>query len=196
MKNYASCFIHEKKVNESISRYHAEGYLSGPFDKEPKLIGGGFVTNAMAAIPKAESSDIRMVVDMKRSGINRFILDKTCKFVTVDQVLKKLRSCQLMAKIDIVDAYLQVSIHPSCYRLCRIYWRNQYYFFNRLPFGAKSAPRIFQGISDMIKFGLCRRCPSSFIENYLDDFLFWNSDSKVLSRHWTEAQKWHIKLSP
>jgi hypothetical protein len=35
MKNYASCFVHEAKVNESISRYHAAKYLSGPFDREP-----------------------------------------------------------------------------------------------------------------------------------------------------------------
>jgi hypothetical protein len=104
------------------------------------LIGGGFVTNAMAAIPKAGSPDIRMVVDMKRSGVNQFILDKKCEFVALDQVLKNLRSFQFMAKIDIEDAYLQVSIHPSCYRLCGIYWRNQYDFFNRFPFGAKSAP--------------------------------------------------------
>ena len=60
-KNYQSCYIYQSKVTESINRYVAAGYLAGPYKKEPFR---DFVSNALAAIPKAESEDIRLCADM------------------------------------------------------------------------------------------------------------------------------------
>ena len=43
-----------KSTNQYQDTTHSAKYLSGQFNKEPNLIGGGLVTNAMAAIPKAD----------------------------------------------------------------------------------------------------------------------------------------------
>ena len=55
----------------------------------------------------------------------------------------------LMAKIDIKNAYRNIPVHPSDRHLLGMEWQNQLYVDGALPFGLRSAPKIFNTIADV-----------------------------------------------
>ena len=62
-------------------------------------------------------------------------------------------------------------VHPQDYHLLGIMWKHEVYADQALPFGLRSAPKIFSALSDMIAWafhlvGLTHQI------HYLDDFLF------------------------
>lgn len=52
-----------------------------------------------------------------------------------------------------------------------MFWNRQYYFDKVLPFGLRSAPYIFNQLSDAIEWILLNECAISFVCHILDDFL-------------------------
>ena len=50
-------------------------------------------------------------------------------------------------------------------------WNGPYYFDKALPFGLRSAPYIFNQLSDAIEWILLNECSISFVCHILDDFL-------------------------
>ncbi len=71
------------------------------------------------------------------------------------------RDTQLI-KLDLKD------VHPADYTLLGITWQGQLYLDRALPFGLRSAPKLFNAVADLTAWVLhCRG-----IQHYLDDFLF------------------------
>ena len=52
-----------------------------------------------------------------------------------------------------------------------MYWERRYYYDKVLPFGLRSAPFLFNQLSDAVEWILQRRCLISFVCHILDDFL-------------------------
>jgi hypothetical protein len=76
----------------------------------------------------------------------------------------------LLAKIDIKAAYRIVPIHPTDRPLLGIKWRDQYYVDTKLPFGLRSAPKIFNALADALEW--CLKAQGvRHIDHYLDDFI-------------------------
>ena len=77
-----------------------------------------------------------------------------------------------MAKTDLCSAYRQVPVHRDDQHLLGIEWRGQTYIDKALPFGLRSAPKIFTAVADSLAWALhCSGVSNSV--HYLDDFLFW-----------------------
>ena len=77
-----------------------------------------------------------------------------------------------MAKTDLCSAYRQVPVHRDDQHLLGIEWRGQTYTDKALPFGLRSAPKIFTAVADSLAWVLhCSGVSNSV--HYLDDFLFW-----------------------
>ncbi len=52
-----------------------------------------------------------------------------------------------------------------------MWWEGKYYYDKVLPFGLRSAPSIFNRLSDALEWILLHKCNISFVCHILDDFL-------------------------
>ena len=76
-----------------------------------------------------------------------------------------------LSKIDIKDAYCIVPVHPDDCLLLGMKWQGQYFLDIHLPFGLRSAPKIFTAVADALQWILIHQGVPTNI-HYLDDFLF------------------------
>ncbi|CAH8666328.1 unnamed protein product [Schistosoma bovis] len=76
-----------------------------------------------------------------------------------------LNGGKFFAKLDLADAYLQVEVAEDSKELLTINTHRGLFQYNRLPFGVKTAPSIFQQLMDIILSGI----PG--VATYLDDIL-------------------------
>ena len=84
---------------------------------------------------------------------------------TADDIFTKLNGGMVFSQIDFADAYLQVEVDDASKELLTINTHRGLFRYNRLPFGVKSAPGIFQQIIDSMIAGL-DGCAA-----YLDDVI-------------------------
>ena len=79
------------------------------------------------------------------------------------------RGC-LLAKLDLKEAYRAVPVHPTDQRFLGVCWEGVTYIDRALPFGLRSAPKMFSAITDAMIWFLLERGVKSTL-HYLDDFL-------------------------
>ena len=82
----------------------------------------------------------------------------------------QLGSGSLMAKIDIKSAYRLIPVHPRDRLLLGMQWRGDLYIDGMLPFGLRSAPKIFNAIADALEWCIAQKGVHHLF-HYLDDFL-------------------------
>ena len=75
-----------------------------------------------------------------------------------------------MAKTDLRSAFRLIPIHPDNWHLLGIYWKTQYFVDLYLPFGLRSAPYIFNQLSDALEWVLHHNYGLSNILHILNDF--------------------------
>ena len=88
----------------------------------------------------------------------------------IDQVLGVGRGAQ-PSKLDIKDTYRIVPVHPEDWPLLGMYWKGQYFVDTRLPFGLRSAPKLFTALANAVQW-LIKEKEVDFCIHYLDDYLF------------------------
>ena len=76
----------------------------------------------------------------------------------------------LLAKIDVESAYRLVPVHPHDRPLQAVQWEGMIYVDSMLPFGLRSAPKIFNAIADALEWCV-RTTGVRYIFHYLDDFI-------------------------
>ena len=76
----------------------------------------------------------------------------------------------MLAKMDIASAYRMVPVHPEDRPLLAIQWAGQLYFDTRLPFGLRSAPKIFTPVADALQWVLEQQ-GVSWAAHCLDDYI-------------------------
>ena len=76
-----------------------------------------------------------------------------------------------LAKLDICRAYRIVPVHPQDRPLLGMSWRDQCYIDTTLPFGLRSAPKIFSALADALLWAMYQNGVQHAL-HYLDDFLF------------------------
>ena len=84
--------------------------------------------------------------------------------------IKQFGSGCFLAKTDIESAFRLILIHPDDYELLGMCWEGKYYYDKVLPFGLRSAPSIFNRLSDALEWILLHKCNISFVCHILDDF--------------------------
>ena len=75
-----------------------------------------------------------------------------------------------MAKVDVKSAYHNIPVHPEDRWMMGMMWEGALFADTCLPFGLRSAPKIFMAIADAVEWIVHREGASS-IMHYLDDFL-------------------------
>ena len=131
------------------------------------------------AIPKKYKPDKwRLIVDLsspKGYSVNDAIASELCSvsYTSVDRAVDFVRhlgeGC-LLAKLDLKEAYRAVPVHPSDQRLLAVSWQGTTYLDRALPFGLRSAPKLFSALTDAMMWMLYERGIETAL-HYLDDFL-------------------------
>ena len=116
----------------------------------------------LALLPKAQPGRFRKIVDLSLSrdhSVNSGISEGICSvsYATLDDavgLIKRLGPMMQLVKIDLKDAYWMVPIHPHDQHLLAIVWGNNVYVDHCLPFGLRSAPKIFTVVADALAWCL------------------------------------------
>ena len=151
------------------------GRLVGPL---PPYLFPLIHTSPIGLVPKPHSDKFRMIVDLsapRGHGVNDGIGEESCslRYASVDQAVSlilRLGQGTKLVKVDLQDAYRIVPVHPQDHPLLGICWEGATYIDRSLPFGLRSAPKIFTAVADMFAWAI--HCNGvRYILHYLDDFL-------------------------
>ena len=147
-----------------------------------RLVGpvrySGVHTSAIGLVPKS-GGRWRMIVDHSAPPVHSVnsgipVGPSSLSYSSVDDAVRLIlqvgRSAELV-KIDLKDAYRMFPIHPEDQNLLVILWRDQVFVDRALPFGLRSAPKIFSAVADAAAWVL--HGSGVYLQvHYLDDFLF------------------------
>ena len=160
----------DKYILEEVDRVNILGPLSSQ--------STGYHINRIGVIPKRhQPGKWRLITDLsfpEGVSVNDSIDPTRCSlsYISVDNVANRAISLSrgsLIAKIDIKSAYRLVPVWPPHRQWLGMKWKNQIYIDAMLPFGLRSAPKIFNALADALEW-----CVASGgvvnIFHYLDDF--------------------------
>ena len=109
-------------------------------------------------------------------SVNDSIAPEVCslQYASLDQAVAMVRSLgqgALLAKIDIQSAYRILPVHQDDRPLLGLSWEGFTYVDTTLPFGLRSAPKLFGAVADALLWAMhCNGIHNSI--HYPDDFLF------------------------
>ena len=115
--------------------------------------------NRFGVIPKGHNTGRwRLITDLlfpRGHSVNGGIVPDLCSltYSTIDEIadlMARLGPAALLAKVDIESAYRLIPVHPDDRPLLAMEWENQLYIDPMLPFGLRSAPKIFNAVADAL----------------------------------------------
>ena len=175
-KNMKSALENMEPVDEYLKTELQAGRIVGPIDPAK---ASHLQISRFGVIPKAgQPGKWRLILDLSSpSGhsVNDGVDKSLCslKYATVEDAVQqiiKVGKGALLAKIDIQHAYRNVPVHRDDRALLGMVWQGKLYIDTVLPFGLRSAPKIFSAIADALEWVLTKY-GVTFILHYLDDYL-------------------------
>ena len=166
---------HPKVISEYLASECREGRVLGPMDP------GQFSDvhrSQFGVVPKGTPGKWRLIVDLSSpegKSVNDGVSIPRCSlaYVRVEDAVQGVAAMgrgSLMAKVDICQAYRAVPVHPADRDLLGMIWQGKLFIDAALPFGLRSAPKIFTAVADAVTW-IIRQQGVRFIIHYLDDFL-------------------------
>ena len=174
-RNMLSAQQHPDVISEYLQSETQKLNILGPFP--PHKLQEVHI-NRFRVIPKKhQPGKWRLITDLsfpEGASVNDAIDPRLCslKYVTVEQVAKKAMQLgigSLIAKIDIKSAYRLIPVSPLDRHYLGMQWEGQVYVDGMLPFGLRSAPKIFNAVADALEWCIAREGVED-IYHYLDDF--------------------------
>ena len=185
-KNLPTALSQPSIVTSNLGHEVSLGRVAGPFETPPFP---NFQVSPIGLVPKKNSKKFRTIFHLSfpKSGstsINASISkdDFSLQYVTIDtaiQGIKRFGHGCFLAKTDIESAFRLIPVHPDDYELLGMYWEGKYYYDKVLPFGLRSAPYLFNQLSDTIEWILLNKCMISFVCHILDNFLIMEPPSEL-----------------
>lgn len=142
---------------------------------------------------KKPNGAIRVCADFS-TGLNSALESHQYPLPLPDDIFATLTGGKFFTNLDLADAYLQIEVEDESKHLLTINTHRGLYQYNRLCFGVKSAPGIFQQVVDTMLAGL------QGVVSYLDDIVIVgkseaehrNNVVNVLRR----IQEWGFHIKP
>ena len=75
-----------------------------------------------------------------------------------------------MAKLDVKSAYRIIPVHPQDCFLLGMKWENRVFFDRALPYGLRSAPKIFNAVADALEW-IVKDLGVQYLWHYLEDHI-------------------------
>ncbi len=174
--NMQSAREHPEIIADYIQKELSLGRLLGPLT--PSETPQATHINRFGVIPKGHNTNKwRLITDLSfphGASVNDGIDPAFCSlsYTTVDDVAAIIATQgqgAMLAKIDIAAAYRLIPVHPQDRHLQAMCWEGHVYMDLMLPFGLRSAPKIFNAVADALNWHLEREGIDN-IRHYLDDF--------------------------
>ena len=174
--NMVSASEYPEVVQAYLDKEVALGRVVGPVDLAS--VPEGTQLSPFGVIPKSQPGKWRLIVDLSSpdgGSVNDGIEPELCslQYLRLDEVVRKIVHMgqgTVMAKMDIESAYRIMPVHPSDRLLLGVQWKGGVFFDTRLPFGLRSAPKIFTAVADALQW-ICQENGVSWVAHYLDDFI-------------------------
>ena len=176
-ENMGSARLHPEVITDYLRKELTLGRLLGPFPGS--LVLPNLHINRFGVIPKGHNTGKwRLITDLSfppGQSVNDGIDPALCSlaYTTVDQVAEvvmRLGTAALLAKVDIESAYRLIPVHPQDRPLQAVRWEGQVFIDPMLPFRLQSAPKIFNAVADALDWLLHQR-GIPHVLHYLDDFI-------------------------
>ena len=155
--NMKSAREHPEFIGDYLSKELSKGRTIElhPLDITPTPI------SKFGVIPKKhQPGQWRLIVDLSspdgrsvNDGIDRSLC--SLRYIKVEDVARQVLSLgkgTLMAKTDIKSAFRTVPVHPDDRLLLGMKWEGKYFADATLPFGLRSAPKIFNAVADALQW--------------------------------------------
>lgn len=175
-RNMQSAYDNADFVQKQLAKDCNQGFMLGP------LLPADFPyvhSSRIGVIPKKyQSGKWRLIVDLSYppgKSVNDGIDKQHCSltYVKVDNIVDSILQLgrgTLLAKLDVQSAFRIVPVHPADRHLLGIRWGDSLYLDATLPFGLRSAPKIFNALADALEW-IVRQQGICYVWHYLDDFL-------------------------
>ena len=141
---------------KELVRLQEEGIIS-PIEYSPWASG-------VVPVAKRDTKDVRLCGDYKVT-INPVIREYKFPLPRVEDIFVKMAGGQRFSKIDLKNAYLQMEVEETSKQYLKINTHKGLFRYNRLPFGIKTAPSIWQRAMEQTLQGI----PN--VEVMLDDII-------------------------
>ena len=170
--NMFSAAQHPQPISEYLEKELQLGRMLGPFKDQ-----SGFKSihiSRFGVVPKGHNTGKwRLITDLSYPpgySVNDGIDPNVCslRYTTVEDVASvctQLIPIAMIAKINIESAYRLVPVHRP---LLGMKWNDQFYIDPMLPFGLRSAPKIFHALADALEWRV-REDGVRNVLHYLDD---------------------------
>ena len=175
--NMPSARLHPEVIQDYLRKEVAKGRMLGPFSSETNVLP--LHVNRFGVIPKGHNTGKwRLITDLSfphGQSVNDGIDPDLCtlSYLTVDKIAaeaERLGRGSLLAKVDIESAYRLIPVHPQDRLLQAVRWDGKLYIDLMLPFGLRSAPKIFNAVADALNWHL-QQSGIPLLFHYLDDFV-------------------------
>ena len=175
-RNLQSATDHPTVVDDYLHNELLLGRMSGPF--LPSACSNVHI-NRFGVIPKNHQQDKwRLITDLSYpsgGSVNDGIPSQLCSltYVTIDDaILNILKSGRntMLAKIDIKSAFRLLPVHPADRHLLGVRWREAIYLDHCVPFGLRSAPKLFNVLADLLAW-IMEYSGVTYLIHYLDNYL-------------------------
>lgn len=177
--NLLSSMEHPETVSAYVNKECSLGRLLSPF---PHSAVPNLHISPFGVIPKKATDTWRLIVDLlapRGASINDGISHETASlsYVTIDIIADRVRSQgkgTMLAKLDIKSAFRIVPVHPADRLLLGMQWNGYWYADAVLPFGLRSAPKLFNVIADAVQFVALSQ-GVQHVTHYLNDYIVLGS---------------------
>ena len=187
LPNNSSALVHAEAVSRAIRAETERGHTCGPFTEPPFP---NFRVNPLSARIKTDGS-ARLILDLSQpdgNAVNEGInpTEYTCSYTSIEEaielIFKNGGRGALLAKADIKHAFRLIPVRPDQWHLLGYQWNRLFYFDQRISFGCRSSPRIFNDFADCLSWLFSQHAKHHSIRHYLDDFFIVASGEALAAR--------------
>ena len=177
--NMPSALKHPEEVDKYLEKEVRLGRVVGPLQRQDYP---GVHVSRFGVIEKPrQPGKYRLILDLSHPeghSVNDGIEPELCtlRYTSVDEAAARIcarGAGTLLSKFDVESAYRIVPVHPDDRPLLGMEWRDHLYIDAALPFGLRSAPKIFNALADAVQWILEQE--GLEVIHYLDDFLIIGS---------------------
>ena len=140
-----------------LAKECVEGQVLGLFDEHLLL---QLNISRLGVVPKHSPGQWHIIVDLS-SPEGRSINDRISKdlcslsYVSVAkaaEAVSRMGPGALLAKVDIQSTYRMLPFHPDDRWLLGMQWEGKLFVQTALPFGLRSAPKLFSAVADALQW--------------------------------------------
>ena len=129
---------------------------------------------------KKKDGSVRLCVDFRR--LNSVTRADPYYMCTLEEILERVGGSQCLSKIDLKKGFYQIEVDPADREKTAFVSPFGKFQFNRMPFGLRNAPSVFQRVMEIV-LKSCYHC----CVPYIDDVVVFSGDGAEHVRHLREV---------